>query len=87
MDIANNNIKPKYFEEPDFVANIRKTHCVGCRTFGNKCSATTTINCWLRRTYLPEGVWQDACAYDIIQQQSKQISNKIDENIIRKLKL
>ena len=70
-----------------FVKEIREKHCKGCRSnsiCGNKhlCNNKTVIDCWLRQTYLPEGVYAEACEADVISSMSDHIEKDINKKII-----
>ena len=72
------------FDESDFVKNLRKTHCKGCRDKNSprKCSACAVLDCWLRKTYLPAGEWAQACRADILNKQVDNISEAINDEIM-----
>ena len=70
-----------------FVKEIREKHCKGCRDnliCGNKhlCNNKSVIDCWLRQTYLPEGVYAEACETDAISSMSDHIEKVINKKII-----
>lgn len=72
-------------EETDFVKNIRKTHCKGCRNEFMPCGACAVLDCWLRNTYLPKGEWKKASEYDIHTEQLKTITNDINKQILKEV--
>lgn len=77
-----NNINPN---ESDFVKNIRKNHCKGCMNENGYCTACTVLDCWLRKTYLPDGEWTKACETDLYQKMSNEISNTINQQILNEI--
>ena len=79
-----NRINP---DESEFVKDKRKNHCKGCMNQNGYCSACEVLNCWLRKTYLPEGVWAEAVESDITWENVQNLSNEIDKNIMRDLKI
>lgn len=72
-------------EETTFVKNIRKNHCKGCRNEFMPCGACAVLDCWLRKTYLPEGEWKKASECDIIAKHVKDIANDIDKRILEEV--
>jgi hypothetical protein len=73
-------------EETEFVKNIRNTHCKGCMNeYFPGCGACDVLNCWLHKTYLPEGEWRKAVECDTIAQQAKDIGKAIDKEILKGL--
>ena len=78
-----NRINPN---ESDFVKSIRCTHCKGCLNENGYCSACSVLDCWLRKTYLPAGVWEEACQDDIEWKLVCEISDSIDEQILVDIK-
>lgn len=96
MNKQNNNIEisfsshllnpsPFNTEETDFVKNIRKSHCKGCLNEFMPCSACAVLDCWLRKTYLPEGEWEKASQYDIHTKHLKDITDDINKRILEEL--
>ena len=77
-----NKINPN---ESDFVKNIRKNHCKGCMNENGYCTACTVLDCWLRKTYLPDGEWVKACETDLCQKMSNEISNTINQQILNEI--
>ena len=77
-----NRINP---DESDFVKNIRNTHCKGCINEHGFCNACDVLDCWLRHTYLPEGEWKRACIDDITWKNVCEISNTIDNEILKRI--
>ena len=73
--------------ESDFVKNIRATHCKGCMNENGYCSACSVLDCWLRHTYLPEEEWSKANMSDIECKMTSQISDEIDKQILKELKI
>ena len=80
-----NNISKPNTEETEFVKNIRKSHCKGCRDEEALCTACAVLDCWLRKTYLPEGEWQKAVEYDFHTTHMQNIIDDIDKRIIEEL--
>ena len=82
------NWEKNYFsgeiKEPVFVSELRKTHCKGCRDEHSpkKCTACQIIDCWLRKTYLPSGLYAEATKYDIVSTQVDMITKEINQEII-----
>lgn len=75
----------------DFVKGIRQTHCIGCRSNTSICNDyicdnRAVIDCWLRKTYLPAGVYSEAAEADLISMQTKTITDEINQRIINKIK-
>lgn len=82
-----NNYLNIYDMDIKFVKEIRQKHCKGCRnnsTCGNKyfCNNQNVIDCWLRQTYLPEGVYAEACEADAISSMSNHIEKVINKKIV-----
>lgn len=75
--------------DTDFVKNLRETHCKGCRSNvdikGVACSCCQVIDCWLRKTYLPQGEWSKACHADMIANMTNDIARDIDNKIIESI--
>lgn len=71
-------------KEPVFVSELRNTHCKGCRDEHSpkKCTACQIIDCWLRKTYLPSGLYAEAIKYDIVSTQVDMITKEINKKII-----
>ena len=80
----NDRINPN---ESDFVKSIRKKHCKGCMNEHGYCSACSVLDCWLRKTYLPNGEWSKAMVCDIENKMVNQLSDEIDKEILKNLKL
>ena len=74
-------------DESEFVKDKRKNHCKGCMNENGYCSACEVLNCWLRETYLPKGVWAEAIESDITWENVQNLSHEIDKNIMRDLKI
>jgi hypothetical protein len=78
-----------YSDETDYVKNIRNTHCKGCMNEGDDnfhyCDGKSVINCYLRRTYIPEGEWQQTSLNDIRIAHCRQITESINKQILEKL--
>ena len=72
-------------EETEFVKNIRKSHCKGCRNELMPCGACAVLDCLLRKTYLPEGEWKKASEYDIHTKHLKEITDDINNRIIEEI--
>ena len=72
-------------KETEFVKNIRDTHCKGCRNEYMPCNACAVLDCWLRKTYLPEGEWRKASEYDLHTKLMKDVTDAIDKRIIEEL--
>lgn len=70
-------------EETEFVKNIKKEQCEGCRSHG--CGARDVLMCWLRENFLPEGEWRKATEYDILKLNVENVSKEIDKAIIEEL--
>lgn len=75
----------------DFVKDIRRTHCIGCRNNTSICNDyicdnRAVIDCWLRKTYLPAGVYSEAAEADVISEHTKTITDEINQMIINKIK-
>ena len=86
MDTQYNKLEITFnTEETEFVKNIRKSHCKGCRNELMPCGACAVLDCWLRKTYLPEGEWQKAIEYDIHSKHLKDITDEIDKRILEEL--
>lgn len=71
----------------DFVKDIRQRHCVGCRdntTICNNyiCDNRAVIDCWLRKTYLPSGIYSEATKADLVSSMTKNITEEINQTII-----
>lgn len=77
-----NKINPN---ESDFVKDKRKNHCKGCMNENGYCSACEVLNCWLRKTYLPEGEWSRANMDDITWKNVNELSNEVDKKIMKEL--
>lgn len=65
-----------------FVEEIKKTHCKGCLTAGS-CTNCETINCWLRKTYLPAGIWQQAAMQDVENNLVDNLADAINRELIK----
>ena len=50
------------------------------------CNACAVLDCWLRKTYLPEGEWRKESEYDLHTKLMKDITDDIDKRIIEELK-
>ena len=71
----------------DFVKDIRRTHCIGCRdntTIRNNyiCDNRAVIDCWLRKTYLPSGVYSKAAEADMVSSMTNNVTEEINQRII-----
>jgi hypothetical protein len=71
----------------DFVKDIRRTHCIGCRnntTIYNNyiCDNRAVIDCWLRKTYLPSGVYSEATKSDLVSAMTNNVTEEINQMII-----
>ena len=67
-----------------FVEEIKKTLCKGCLN-GARCTNCETINCWLRKTYLPDGVWEQAAIQDVENNMVNDFTHKINQEIVKKM--
>ena len=66
-----------------FVEEIKKTLCKGCIN-GASCTNCETINCWLRKTYLPDGVWQQAAIQDFENNMVNDFTDTINQQLMDK---
>jgi hypothetical protein len=76
----------------DFVKDIRRTHCIDCRnntTIRNNyiCDNRVVIDCWLRKTYLPSGVYSEATKADLVSSMTNNITEEINQMIINDIKV
>ena len=57
------------YKETDFVKNLRRTHCKGCRDEGNEfhryCNGQAVIHCYLVKQYIPNDEWRKTIENDI----------------------
>lgn len=67
-----------------FVEEIKKTLCKGCLNSAS-CTNCETINCWLRKTYLPDGVWEQAAIQDVENNMVNDFTDTINRQLIDKL--
>jgi hypothetical protein len=78
-----------YSIETEFVKNLRKTHCKGCRDEGDEnfryCDGKSVIHCYLRKTYLPEGEWHNTSLNDIRIEQNRQITKEINNRVLEEM--
>lgn len=75
----------------DFVKDIRRTHCIGCRdntAICNNyiCDNRAVIDCWLRKTYLPSGVYSEAAEADMVSSMTDNLTKEINQMIINDIK-
>ena len=49
------------------------------------CDGKSVINCYLRKTYLPEGEWQQTSMNDIRIAHCRQITESINKKILEKI--
>lgn len=68
----------------EFVKNIRQTHCKGCLN-GGRCTNCETLNCWLRHTYLPNGIWEQAAMQDVENDLGNNLTDTINKEIIKQM--
>lgn len=66
-----------------FVEEIKKTLCKGCLN-GASCTNCETINCWLRKTYLPDGVWEQAAIQDVENNMVNDFTDTINQQLMDK---
>lgn len=67
-----------------FVEEIKKTLCKGCLN-GASCTNCETINCWLRHTYLPAGIWEQAAMQDVENDMGNNLTDTINREIIKEI--
>ena len=67
-----------------FVEEIKNTLCKGCIN-GASCTNCETINCWLRKTYLPDGVWEHAAIQDVENNMVNDFTDTINREIVKKM--
>lgn len=67
-----------------FVEEIKKTLCKGCLN-GASCTNCETINCWLRHTYLPNGIWEQAATQDVENGMVDNLTDTINREIIKQM--
>ena len=67
-----------------FVEEIKKTLCKGCLN-GASCTNCETINCWLRHTYLPNGIWEQAAMQDVENGMVDNLTDTINREIIKQM--
>lgn len=67
-----------------FVEEIKKTLCKGCLN-GASCTNCETINCWLRHTYLPNGIWEQAAVQDVENGMVDNLTDTINREIIKQM--
>ena len=67
-----------------FVEEIKKTLCKGCLN-GASCTNCETINCWLRHTYLPDGIWEQAAMQDVENDMGDNLTDVINREIIKQM--
>ena len=67
-----------------FVEEIKKTLCKGCLN-GASCTNCETINCWLRHTYLPNGIWEQAAMQDVENGMADNLTDTINREIIKQM--
>jgi hypothetical protein len=65
-----------------FVEEIKKTFCKGCLN-GASCTNCETINCWLRTTYLPKGIWEEAAIQDVENNMVDNLTDAINREIVK----
>jgi hypothetical protein len=65
-----------------FVEEIKKTFCKGCQN-GGCCTNCETINCWLRTTYLPKGIWEEAAIQDVENNMVDNLTDAINREIVK----
>lgn len=77
------------YTETDFVKNLRRTHCKGCRDEGNEfhryCNGQAVIQCYLVKTYIPKDEWKKTIENDIFNKHSNDIARAIDNEIIKEI--
>ena len=77
------------YTETDFVKNLRRTHCKGCRNEGNEyyryCNGQAVIHCYLVKTYIPNDEWKKTIENDILNKQSNDITIAINNEIIKEI--
>ncbi len=67
-----------------FVEEIKKTLCKDCLN-GASCTNCETINCWLRHTYLPNGIWEQAAMQDVENDMGDNLTDTINREIIKQM--
>lgn len=77
------------YAETDFVKNLRRTHCKGCRNEGNEfhqyCNGQAVIHCYLVKQYIPNDEWKKTIENDILNKQSNDIARAINNEIIKEI--
>lgn len=68
----------------EFVKKIRQAHCKGCLNAG-RCTNCETINCWLRHTYLPNGIWEQAAMQDVEDNIENGLRDAINREIVKEV--
>lgn len=75
------------YTETDFVKNLRRTHCKGCRDEGDEfhryCNGQAVIHCYLVKQYIPNDEWRKTIENDITNEQVNEIARAIDNEIIK----
>lgn len=74
----------------EYVKNLRNTHCVNCRDNTiihgkHLCDNRAVINCWLRKTYLPDGIYSKASEADCISSMTIKVADEIDKKILKQI--
>ena len=77
------------YTETDFVKNLRRTHCKGCRNEGDEfqryCNGQAVIHCYLVKQYIPNDEWRKTVENDITNEQTNEIARAIDNEIIKEI--
>ena len=77
------------YTETDFVKNLRRTHCKGCRDEGDEfhryCNGQEVIRCYLVKQYIPNDEWKKTIENDILNKQCNEIARTIDNEITKHL--
>ena len=77
------------YTETDFVKNLRRTHCKGCRNEGDEyyryCNGQTVIHCYLVKTYIPHEEWHNTVRNDISNELVEDLSKEINKEIIKEM--
>ena len=73
----------------ELVKDIRQKHCIGCRNNAivknnHICGNRAVIDCWLRKTYLPDGIYNQATEADTVASMSNSVADEINQMIIDK---
>lgn len=77
------------YKETDFVKNLRRTHCKGCRDEGDEfhryCNGQAVIHCYLVKQHIPNDEWRKTVENDITNEQVNEIARAIDHEIIKEI--